>query len=127
MKKTIKKDQERYILKQVYVNDNTLLQYTYEDDKVIISVRFVETPLSGIKEHILCQLELDEFMHSLEDFIQISDDKSAIAIYKKTDQGFQLNRLYHTNHHDFTVDDFMDLEYEKSFPNIPLTKQLIKK
>ena len=38
MKKTIKEDKERIIIKEEFINDNTLLEYVKEDNNVIIGI-----------------------------------------------------------------------------------------
>lgn len=128
MKKTIKADKQRKILKEEFLNDNALLQATMEDNRdVTISVRFVEHPLVGIKEHILTKLSIYDYVSDYDNLIKIANDSSAIAVFNKTDEGFQLDSLYDAEEHTFAIDEFIDIAYEKKFPELVLDKYLVLK
>ena len=127
MKKTIKEDRQRKVIKEELLNDNLILEYTQEKDKIIVGVRFVDSPISGIKEHILATYDVAEYTEHIGELIQISEDKSAVALFKPIEGGYQLYRVYDTEEHSSEVDDFIDIVYDKKFPHQPLNKQLVKK
>ena len=127
MEKTIKKDRERFVLKEELVNDNTLLEYTYEGMNIHIGVRYVDSPVGGIKETHLCTIHVHDYQDMVPDLIRINDDRNAIAVFKRTDKGLQLDRLYDAESHGFVVDDFRDQQFKEKFPYKPLPEQLLKK
>ena len=128
MKKTIKADKKRKILKEEFLNDNALLQATMEENRdVTIGVRFVEHPLVGIKKHILTRLSIYDYMSDYDNLIKIANDSSAVAVFTKTDEGLQLDRLYDAEEHEFALSEFIDIVYEKRFPELALDKHLVLK
>lgn len=128
MRKTIKADKERKILKEEFLNDNALLQATMEENRdVTIGIRFVENPLVGIKEHILTKLSIYDYMSDYDNLVRISSDSSAVAIFNKTEEGFQLNRFYDAEEHSFALSEFIDIVYEEKFPELALDKHLVLK
>ena len=125
MKKTIKKDMERISIYQTFINENTLLESVLEEDeKVSIVVRYVDNPVSGIKEHCLARVGMEAYQDYLENFLEINDEADAIALFTPTREGLQLDRLYDTKNHRFASEEFMDLEYKERFHKQP--KQFIK-
>ena len=126
MEKTIEKDLQRKILYRRIINENTLLEYYYKNHDVYIGVRFVDGEVSGIKEHVLKIMKDEEFSINVLDSIEINEDSSCIAIFNKIDEGFQLSDVYYTDEHNFECSEFIDLAYEKKFPNKKLNKRLIK-
>lgn len=126
MKDTIKEDKERKIIKEEYLDNNTLLEISVEEGKVVISVRFVDTHLSGIKEHILLQIKAETYMKHMEGLIDISEKKDTIAIFKPTEKGYLLHSVYDTSSHEFVNADFTELLYKRRFPHKQLNKNLIK-
>ena len=126
MKKTIREDQERMILESTLLNDNTLLEYTADHGRMVVGVRFVDSPLTGIKEHILLNMNIVEYMKNKEELIEINEDSSAIATFTPTEEGFVLKDVYDTIEHQFGYQEFVELEYKKRFPNKPLKGQYIK-
>lgn len=128
MKKTIKADKNRKILKEEYLNDNTLLEIVMEDDRnIIVSVRFVEGSSNTIREHVLTKMTIYDYLSDYNDLIKKSADSSAIAIFVKTKEGLQLNRFYNIEEHAFALDEFIDIVYEEKFPKLVLDKHLILK
>lgn len=124
MKDTIKKDRERKVIKEEYLDDNTLLEVTLEDKKVTISVRYVESPVHGIKEHILLTMTVEEYTKSKDKFIMINEERNAIAIFERKGEVFFLRSVYETEEHSFSAADFTDLVFKKRFPQKQLTKEL---
>ncbi len=120
MKRTIKEDQERFILKSEMINDNSLLEYTADQGKMIISVRFVDS--SKIKENIILSMDIVEYMKHQENLIEFNEDKSAIAVFKPTTEGYSISYVYDFIEHQSASPEFIDLEYENRFG-----KKLIKR
>ncbi len=128
MKKTIREDQERFIMKSELLNDNTLLEYVAEHGNMIVGVRYIESPISGIKEDILINMDIVEFMKHQEELLEINEDKTGIAIFKPSEEGYySLIDVYDTVEHQFGIQDFIDLEYEKRFKDKPLVGQYYKR
>lgn len=128
MKKTIKADKSRKILKEEFLNDNSLLEITMEDNRdILVGVRFVEGVGSGIKEHILARINIYDYASEYSDLVKISYDSSAIAIFNKTKAGYQLDRFYDLEEHAFALDEFKDIVFKKKFPELALDKYLVLK
>lgn len=128
MRKTIKADKSRKILKEEFINDNSLLELTMEDNRdILVGVRFVEGACSGIKEHILMRMSVYDYMSEYNNLVKKSKDSSTIAIFKKTDDGYQLNRVYDAEKHEFALEEFIDIVYEDKFPELALDKHLVLK
>lgn len=127
MKKTIKEDQERFVMQSELLNDNTLLEYVADHGYMVVGVRFIESPLKGMKEHILLNMDIVEYMKHRAEVIQINEDKSAIATFRPTDDGYVLEDVYDTIEHQFGYQEFIDLEYQKRFPEQPLKGQYYKR
>ena len=123
MEKTISDDLNREVVYSKLINDNTLLEYSVKEGVFYITVRFIE--YSSIKEHVLTVLSSDK-MNNIFQIINFNEDNTAIAIFKETEEGFQLNGVYDTEEHSYESGDFMDIMYEKKF-NKKLDKRLIKK
>ena len=123
MEKTIKDDLNRKIVYQRMLNDNSLLEYYAKNGMFYITIRFIEQ--SSIREHVLKILSEDE-MNDIFQIINFNEDDTAIAIFDKTDDGYQLSSVYDVEEHSCEVSDFMDIAYEKKFKKA-LNKQLIKK
>lgn len=117
MKKTIKKDKHRYILKEEYLNDNALLEYSLENKKIVVGIRFIE---GCMKEHILGQYPVREFVEEEKNLIRFNKKKNAIALFRKVGEDYQLDGLYNAEEHSFEVPDFLELAYQKEFPQEPL-------
>lgn len=115
MKKTIREDAQRLVLQSEMLNDNALLEITADQGFINVGVRFVESPISGIKEHVLLHMNTVEFMKHPGELIEINEDKSAIATYKPEGEGFSIVHIYDTNSHEFASPEFIDLEYQKRF------------
>jgi len=126
MEKTIEKDLKRKIIYSRLINENTLLEYYYKNHDVYISVRFVDSEVSGIKEHILKVMKAEDFSIDILNTIEINEDCSCIALFDKVEEGFQLRDVYYTDEHNFECSEFIDLAYAKKFPNKKLNKRLIK-
>lgn len=126
MKKTIKADKSRKILQEEFLNDNSLLELTMEDNRdILVGIRFVEGVGFGIKEHILTKMSIYDYLSEYSNLVKISEDSSAIAIFNKTKAGYQLDRLYNLEEHAFALDEFIDIVFEKKFPKLSLDKYLV--
>ena len=126
MKKTIKADKSRKILQEEFLNDNSLLELTMEDNRdILVGIRFVEGVGFGIKEHILTKMSIYDYLSEYSNLVKISEDSSAIAIFNKTKAGYQLDRLYDLEEHAFALDEFIDIVFEKKFPKLSLDKYLV--
>ncbi len=123
MKKTIKEDQKRLILKSEMINDNALLEYTADQGKMIISVRYVD--LSKIKEDIILSMDIVEYMKHQDNLIEFNEDKSAIATFVPTEEGYAIHNVYDTVEHEYGIPEFVDLEYKKRF-NRKLIREYLK-
>ena len=121
MKKTIKEEKERRIIREELIGDNSLVQYEYDEEtnRVMLVVRFVKN--NTIKEHILITMTLDEYNDELDRIVKFNKNNSAIALFKKEDfEGafykYTLHDCYDLREHSFALVDFLDLEYHKKFP-----------
>ncbi len=123
IKKTIKEDQKRLILKSEMINDNALLEYTADQGKMIISVRYVD--LSKIKEDIILSMDIVEYMKHQDNLIEFNEDKSAIATFKPVEEGYAIHNVYDTVDHEYSIPEFADLEYKKRF-NKELIREYLK-
>lgn len=125
MKDTIRKDRERKVIEEEYLDDNTLLEVTLEDKKVVIGIRFVDSPVSGIKEHILHTMTVEDYMKNKDKTIMINEERNAIAIFGRNEEGYYLENVYETEEHSFSPSDFADIVFMKRFPQKKLTKNLM--
>lgn len=119
MKKTIKEDNQRTVIKQEYLNNNSLLEISIVDGKIEVTIRFIEG--KSIKEHILTIMSVEDFLLE-KDTYRISEDGKKMALFKTKNDEYYLERLYDLEEHEFTVCDFMDLEYRKHF-TIPVLNE----
>lgn len=126
MKKTIKEDQERLILQSELLNDNTLLEVVADHGNMVVGVRFVDSPLTGLREHILIKMDIVEYMKHQDKLMEINEDKTSIAIFTPTEKGYVLKDVYDTVEHQFGYQEFVDIEYKKRFPNKSLKGQYLK-
>lgn len=125
MKETIKADEQRNKIGAMFLNDNTKIEYTLEDEKVSIVARYVSVCPKCIKEDGLLTITKEEYLNSLDEYLKISEDYSAIAIFKPTEAGYQLDKVYDVEEHSLANPEFMDIIYEERFPKEPLNKQLV--
>jgi len=124
MKKTIKEDKARKIIKEEYITDNALLEYVLENDEVTIGIRYIDR--QKIHETILLKISLEDYLERAASFLDISEDKSTIATFTRIGKSYQLDRVYEITENSFVTDDFIDVAYQLKFPNQKLNKQLIK-
>ena len=115
MKKTIKEDQERLVLYSELLNDNSLLEFVAGEGFMNVVVRYIESPSSGMREHTLIHMNIVDYMKHQNNLIRVNEDKTAIATYLPTDNGYELKDVYDTVNHEFGIPEFTDLEYQKSF------------
>ncbi len=128
MKKTIKEDNSRKILESRYLNDNTLLEYVLEGDQVTASIRYVSGVISGIKEITLTTMSLEDYAKNLSKIIEENEEKNAIAIFKRDEQGnYELRNVFDVEEHSYAILEFLDIVYSKKFPNKQLNKNLTRK
>ena len=125
MKKTLKEDLDRIIVKEELIGDNNLIQYEYDwkQDTILLGVRFVAG--TSIKEHIIKQMTVHEYASELHEIVRFNEDKSAIAIFKKQDENYILDKCYDLNEHAFASIEFMDLEYNQRFPKNPVNEKFV--
>ena len=122
MKKTIKADKEERVISDFFVSDNALIEYRQKDDNTVHAVvRYVEH--SSIKEVTLYVAKMGEEIYSID----ISDDSTAIAVFKHQGNIKRLVRFYDVEEHMTETEEFMDLAYNKKFPTKKVTDQLILK
>lgn len=113
MKKTIKEDNERIILNQQYLDDNNLLEYLIDEKYISLIVRFIEH--SKINEIKLTKMTFDDYLNNLNNLVKINDNNTAVALYKKENDEYYLDRLYKAEDHSFAYNDFIDIEYNNYF------------
>ena len=122
MKKTIKADKEERVISDFFVSDNALIEYRQKDDNTVHAVvRYVEH--SSIKEVTLYVAKMGEEIYSID----ISDDSTAIAVFKHQGNIKRLVRFYDVEDHMTETEEFMDLAYNRKFPTKKVTDQLILK
>lgn len=127
MKKTIKEDNSRRILESRYLNDNTLLEFVLEEKDVVVTVRYVSSPISGIKEVTLTRMSLEDYANNLSKIIEENEKKDAIAIFKRDEKGnYELRNIFDVEEHSYAILEFMDIVYAKKFPNKKLNKNLTR-
>lgn len=115
MKRTIKEDQERLVLYRELLNDNSLLEFVAGEGQMNVVVRYIDSPTSGMKEHTLIHMNIVDFMKHQNNLLRINEDKTAIATYLPTEDGYVLRDVYDTVEHEFGIPEFVDLEYGKRF------------
>lgn len=121
MKKTIREDNQRKVIKQEYLNENSLQEVALVDGKIQITIRFVEG--MSIKEHILATMTPEELINEVNTY-KVSDDGKKIALFRKKGDEYCLERLYDLEKHEFSISDFIDIEYKKHFKTPALNKYL---
>ena len=127
MKKTIREDNNRRILESRYLDDNTLLEFVLEEKEVVVTVRYVSSTISGIKEVTLTRMSLEDYTNNLSKIIEENEEKNAIAIFKRDEQGnYELRNVYDVEEHSYAILEFMDIVYAKKFPNKKLNKNLTR-
>ena len=132
MKKTIKEDLERIVIKEKLLDNNSLIQYECNrDDKTVsLVVRYIKN--NTIKEDIITTMTLDEYINELDNIVKINKNDSAIAIFKKETYNnvfneYTLRDCYDLKDHSFAIIDFLDIEYNEKFPNNKVDKYLVVK
>ena len=127
MRRTIKEDRERIVLHSELLNDNTLLELSSNHGYMDVGVRFIESPVTGMKEHILLHMDTVKFMKHKDQLMEINEGKDAIAIFEPTgEEGYFLDRVYDTEEHEFAIPEFVDIVYSQKFPNQSISKTLQK-
>lgn len=122
MKKTIKADKEERVISDFFVSDNALLEYRQKDDNTVHAVvRYVEH--NSIREITLYIADPKKDIYS----INISEDSSAIAVFKKEGDTKRLVRFFDVETHTTETEEFMDLAYNQKFPTKKVTDQLVLK
>jgi hypothetical protein len=126
MERTIKQDNKRKIIQDEYINDNLLLECTYDNKTniVTVSVRYV-SELNTITETILARMNFDEYLKSFYDIIRFNDEKDTIAIFKKEDSDFRLERVFNIEEKSFIAEDFKDVVFENKFVPLKLGENLV--
>lgn len=127
MKKTIKEENNRKILESRYLNDNTLLEFVLEGNQVVASIRYVSGVVSGIREITLATMSLEDYANNLSKIFEENEEKNAIAIFKRDEQGnYELRNVFDVEEHSYAILEFMDIVYAKKFPNKKLNKNLTR-
>ena len=127
MKKTIKEENNRKILESRYLNDNTLLEFVLEGNQVVASIRYVSGVVSGIREITLATMSLEDYANNLSKIFEENEEKNAIAIFKRDEQGnYELRNVFDVEEHSYATLEFMDIVYAKKFPNKKLNKNLTR-
>ena len=122
MKKTIKADKEERIITDFFVSDNALIEYRQKDENTVHAViRYVEH--NAIQEVTLYIANLQDEVYSID----ISEDSTAIAVFKKEGKNKRLVRFFDIETHQTETEEFMDLAYNRKFPTKQVTDQLILK
>ena len=94
MKKTIKEELSEQYLRAYLANDNALIIYTendIDDNLVDVKVRYIKR--KTIIEDYLTSITMDDFKHRRSNFIRTNEDKTAIAIFKKEEDSYQLEKI----------------------------------
>ena len=126
MKKNLKEEKQRKIIKEDWIDDNNLLEYVLEKEQISIGIRFIDSKTNSLKEHILKQISIKDWEQKEKEWIEISRDKTVIAIFQEIGQEYALESVYDIVDHSPIYYEFMDIIYEKKFPNNPLNKELRK-
>ena len=126
MRKTIREDGKRLVLESEYLNDNALLEYVAEEGFMNVGVRYVKSPLEGIKEQKVLHMDITQYMKHPGEIIEINEGKDAIAVFLPCEQGYTLRSIYDTVEHQFVDPEIMDMEYPKKFPGHTLKGQYLK-
>lgn len=117
MESTVKADQNRKIIRRKYLNDNALLEIIQKIennmDQFRIVLRYVKE--QTIKEVYLTDLTLNEYLEELSERVEINEDNSAIAIFRKIKDGYQLDKVYDVLEYSFVPSDFLDVAYSLKF------------
>ena len=122
MRKTIRADKEERVISDFFVSDNALIEYRQKDDNTVHAVvRYVEH--SSIKEVTLYVAKMGEEIYSID----ISEDSTAIAVFKHQGDTKRLVRFFDVEEHMTETEEFMDLAYNRKFPTKKVTDQLILK
>lgn len=126
MHKTIKKDYQRKVLERIYLTDNDSLEYTLDENKMVIaSIRYIE--MGKINEAVITIMTLEEYTNDLSKLLEISENNDAIAVFKKnTENNYELRNVYSLKDHIGECSDFIDCAYNLYFPNKKLDKHLIR-
>ncbi len=82
-----------------------------------VGVRFVQSPVIGIKEHILIHMNMVEYMKHHGQLIEINEGRDAIAIFQPTEEGYELENVYDAVKHEIGYRDYASIEYKRKFPN----------
>ena len=114
MKKNIKEELETKYLKEDLVNDNTLLLYEQvEENRIAVKMRFIE--FDRLKEKHITNLTPEEF--AAGDRIQLNEDKTALAVFKKYKGREILYNFFDLETHYAASPDYMDFAYNTKFKN----------
>jgi len=115
MKKTIKEDAERLVLYRELLNDNALLEFVAGEGFMNVVVRYIDSPSKSMREHTLIHMSIVDYMKHQNNLVRVNEDKTAMALYTPTEQGYELKDVYDTIEHEFGIPEFVDLEYQKRF------------
>ena len=108
MKKTLKEELQPSIV-ETYLDDNSLLKVRRTNNNTLeVVIQFIEN--SYIKEHLLMTMD-----HNLDQYYEINDDNSAIAIYKERYGDLILRKAYDVKNHELIPEEFIDIFYSQKF------------
>ncbi len=125
MKRTIKEERETEIIKEEFLDENSLLQYKKDNNNNFeVVIKYITK--NQIHEQFLARIENSNPNKTL---LQLNEDSTAIAIFKKYDNAYQLKRLYKVRTHSFAHSEFLDIVYPNFFSKTKLDShlQLVKK
>ena len=73
-------------------------------------------------------MSLEDYANNLSKIIEENEEKNAIAIFKRDEQGnYELRNVFDVEEHSYAILEFMDIVYAKKFPNKKLNKDLTHK
>ena len=130
MEKTLKKDNERKIIRSEYINDNMILEFVTDsnDENVTAVVRYIDSD-NSIKETVLIKnIAYATYVVYINQLLRIAEDKKHITIFKKEGSTLVLDRIYDVEEHSMIPEDFLDVVFKKIYPTeeLGLNKVLVK-
>ncbi len=128
MKKTIIETLKEKRFNEQVMKDGSLLFFTETEDKKRIATKvWYLDGNSTIREQVLRTFTREEFENDLDNLIEWNEDSTAIAFYRKTEEGYVVDDMYYVEDHHTAGQDEIDAEYHLMFPNNEVTFTLVKK
>lgn len=129
MKSTIKEEKQTKIIKEEYLNDNSLLVYKLESNKeeelLVAAIQYIKSS-TCLKEDTLFSVSKNK---PNSKFLSISADNETIAVFEKEEESFKLRKIYEVTDHSLISDEFIDIVYANKFSKSPVdeTLRLVKR